>query len=865
MRFSIQTKLLTMCLMLVFLTAGGISYTYYILTMQDKQRESQQRLQIAFDIVLNDLEKRVATYTERFNQFLKQNTTILAATYAYRSDDSEWGTIKFLYTHYQPVVDELKTFGSVALANRVMLYGGNKRLLVVYQNLNDQERTGAYLESEDEGPIYLAMDNPDIQSEIYRRGLEANQGYFFKPRKLQANPLPAGVLAYYDSDIPDSIKMTLFQEGQQFGIRMVAPIYRRQEKIALLVGEVLYTQAMADEYALLSNTAVNLYVGHQLSIGTLRSHATLEPELLPQLVACADLLARKTTLTPLSFELDGQDYYQGRCVLKNTQGEIVGALTASLSKNIERQAIQKIVIAVLTIAGLASAIAFGLSVVFSRKTIHSIHDIVSVIGTAAAGDLRKTVIPRTHDEIETLAVNLNQMIAQLRSISGQVQQASLDVHTSADAILRQMGDLIRDMQQQSSSVEATTVSIEKIQTFITEVTQNTATVLASATQILAAIQQMRANISEITSSTEFLTTNLHLISSSAEHVNQTIKQITDGTGQLEEVVRLTETEIQRINHSLQNVALNADHTQEMARETMHAARHGQTSVDAAMQGMLELKTMVGNTAQIIQEINSWGQQVSSILNIVDEITSQTSLLALNAAIISAQAGSHGRGFAVVADEIKGLADQTKASTQQISTLVHALQKKTEEGVRHIQEGLQKTDQEMQLASAVQDALTSILDHATHSSDRAADTAQVIQQTVASSQAIDSEMNKVGAMVSGIRTALQGEHRNLDQVARAVENISGTADQVNHASAEQKIAMTEIERSMIDMTGRFGNTSHQTGTLQADADQIVSAMRIIRTITEQSLQNATTISNEPVNALVSESDKLQNIVKIFKVA
>ena len=101
MRFSIQTKLMAMCLMLIFLTAGGSSCTYYVLTMQDKQQESRQRLQIAFDIILNDLEKRVATYTDRFNQFLKQNTTILAATYAYRLDESEWGTIKFLYNHYR--------------------------------------------------------------------------------------------------------------------------------------------------------------------------------------------------------------------------------------------------------------------------------------------------------------------------------------------------------------------------------------------------------------------------------------------------------------------------------------------------------------------------------------------------------------------------------------------------------------------------------------------------------------------------------------------------------------------------------------------------------------------------------------------
>ena len=100
---------------------------------------------------------------------------------------------------------------------------------------------------------------------------------------------------------------------------------------------------------------------------------------------------------------------------------------------------------------------------------------------------------------------------------------------------------------------------------------------------------------------------------------------------------------------------------------MNAAARGQASVEASIRGIAELKTVVGNTAQIIQEVNLWGEQVSSILGIVDDITEQTSLLSLNASIISAQAGVHGRGFAVVANEIKELAVRTKNSTREIGT------------------------------------------------------------------------------------------------------------------------------------------------------------------------------------------------------
>jgi len=369
----------------------------------------------------------------------------------------------------------------------------------------------------------------------------------------------------------------------------------------------------------------------------------------------------------------------------------------------------------------------------------------------------------------------------------------------------------------------------------------------------------------VTTSTGSLTTNLHLISSAVDQVSQSVKEIAENTEHLEKVARQTETEIQHIDHSLRDVSANADQAQHLAKETMEAALSGQTSVDASLQSMTELKGVVANTAQIIREVNSWGEQVSSILDIVDEITEQTSLLALNASIISAQAGVHGRGFAVVADEIKSLATRTKASTKEINTLVHKLQTKTEEGVNNTVEGLSKADQSMQLAHAVKKALTTILESATRSSTRAADTAQVIQQTAASSQAISTQMNTVTGMVSNIRMAIQGEERDIEQVGAAAENISGMSEQVNRASLEQRSAAREIERGMENVTEKFNAVSEQTETLRQNSDQIVAAMRTIESTTEQILQNATNISGDTVKNLVQQSEVLQKIVNVFKVS
>lgn len=852
-KMSIQAKVFTLCMMLVLITATGISTTYYILTKQDKQRESRQRIQIAFDIILDDFQNRVQTYTQRFEVFLQEDVSLKWAADSYNRDKTQLNSTHFITSYLAKVATQLKNFGSVVSANHIALYGADKRLLVVYRHHGDQETFGVYAISSTGENTYLPMEDPSKPiTEI------------LLDETIPDHPLPSDIAASYEGSIPDTLSASPFNREHLSGIRITVPVYQKDNKVGVLVGEFVYTQSIVARYAALTKTAVNFFAENRLSVGTLPAQTELEADILEHLGACEAIMRQERVIEVFPATVDDQDYYQGQCALRDDQG-IIGAITVSLSQNIEKQEIRKILTAVLVVSGASIGFAFGLSWLFSRNTIHSIQNIVNVMVAAAKGDLRKTATAITRDEIGMLATKLNQMIAQLHTISVQVQGAANTVNTTADTILEQMDDLIMNMEQQSTSVDSTTESVEKITHFIDAVARNTNELLVAADQILSSIRETLASIEEVTTSTGSLATNLHLISSSVEQVNQTTKQIAENTGGLEQIAQHTAAEIHQINGILGDVSHNADQTQQLARETMEAATRGHSSVEASIQGMAELKAVVSDTAQIIQEVSSWGEQVSSILDIVDEITEQTSLLSLNASIISAQAGVHGRGFAVVANEIKELATRTKISTKEIGTLVYKLQKKTEEGVKNTIKGLTKADHGVQLANAVQEALTTILERATRSSKRAVDTAQVIQQATESSQVIQASMHHVTERVSQIRTAIQDHESDMEQVVLAVENISGMAEQVNHSSIEQTKAAEYIAKSMEEVTEKFGNISKQTEELKQNSRQVVSAMRTIESTTGQILRSATTISGDTVNNLVQQSNMLQQIVRIFKVS
>ena len=575
MYLSIRSKLLVLCIGLILVTTTAMSFAYYGLIKQDKQRESQQRLGIAFNIMLSDLDERRNRYTERMDDFLKENIPLLFALYAYSGDVSEEGTITFLFDHFPLIAEDFKRFGRIVAIDRLMLYGVNKRLLVSYLRMPEQEILGSYFISDTEGSTYLSMDDLSIQSEVTFR--KNNLAIGAKARSFPQTTFPPGIKAEYTDNIPAAIEVRLFQEEGHLGLRIVAPIYRRDEPIGVLVGEVMYTQQMMEEYAALSMAGINLFVENQFAVGTLPTQAVFSSDAWQALPACENMADLEQGIETVAVTIANQEYYQGRCAFKDA-GETVGALTVSLSRSVEKNAIRHALTVILSIAGLAIAFVIGLLLFFSRRTITAIHALVDVIDSAAEGNLGKTACVTTHDEIAKLATRLNQMIEQLRRITSQVQTSSGSVGLGADSILQDMESLIQHMEQQSSSVDHTSAAITKINEFIETVAVNTEELFAASDQILASTQESQASLEEVTISTGSLMTNLHNISQSVQQTNQVTGRITDNTGQLETQARHTEKEILHIEQSLHNVSENAGLSQELAQETMEAATQTATTL-----------------------------------------------------------------------------------------------------------------------------------------------------------------------------------------------------------------------------------------------------------------------------------------------
>jgi methyl-accepting chemotaxis protein len=270
------------------------------------------------------------------------------------------------------------------------------------------------------------------------------------------------------------------------------------------------------------------------------------------------------------------------------------------------------------------------------------------------------------------------------------------------------------------------------------------------------------------------------VQSSANEILIASEEMSTGAVQQDQEITNTSSAVEQLTVSMKQVSNNAEASAEAARRALDAAEQGNRSVRDTLEGMQRIRSSVQATAKRIKALGDRSLEISEIVNVINDITEQTNLLALNAAIEAARAGEAGRGFAVVADEVRKLAEHSRAATKDIAALIKAIQAETNDAVIVMEEGTREVEIGAKLADQAGRALDAISSVVRQSAELVQEISLASKQQVRGTEGVANAMQIISNIT---RQTSQGAR----QTSRTVEQLVHMSEQLNEALSQFRVS------------------------------------------------------------------------------
>ncbi|MFN7507806.1 methyl-accepting chemotaxis protein [Limnobacter sp.] len=287
------------------------------------------------------------------------------------------------------------------------------------------------------------------------------------------------------------------------------------------------------------------------------------------------------------------------------------------------------------------------------------------------------------------------------------------------------------------------------------------------TALSQAQNNLRGLIDGIRSSTASLNESAGAVRTSSDEMNKAASEQADATSSMAAAV-------EQLTVSISQITENSNDASHTAMQAKQSADQGSVTLGQVVEGIRSIASSVQNSAATVRSLEKQSSEISEIISTITDIAERTNLLALNAAIEAARAGESGRGFAVVADEVRKLAEQTKGSSERISSMVFQIQSITQEASKSMEDSVGMVQQGIEQADSVSETIDQIKANA----DRVNEAIQAITVSM-------KEQSNVSVEIS----------RNVERVAQMTEENTAAIAQNKHVAGQISDLAGDLTRSV----------------------------------------------------------------------
>ncbi len=315
-----------------------------------------------------------------------------------------------------------------------------------------------------------------------------------------------------------------------------------------------------------------------------------------------------------------------------------------------------------------------------------------------------------------------------------------------------------------------------------ELAEGNLTINASVTEDItgAVADSINYTVEELRSLVRGINTATVQMDQAASQAGQISESLQQASRRQTEEIEGTSAAVVSLAQSVQRVSGNAAESARVAEQSLAAAEKGQQAVANAIASMNGLREQIQETSKRIKRLGESSQEIGEIVELISDITEQTNVLALNAAIQAASAGEAGRGFSVVAEEVQRLAERSADATKQIAAIVKTIQSDTHDTVAAMEISTQGVVEGAKLSDAAGQTLAEIGDVSKTLAGLIADISSATQSQAESTAKVAETMQDIKSISAQTSSGTQ-------QTAESIGGMKQLAQDLKNSVAGFKLA------------------------------------------------------------------------------
>lgn len=302
-------------------------------------------------------------------------------------------------------------------------------------------------------------------------------------------------------------------------------------------------------------------------------------------------------------------------------------------------------------------------------------------------------------------------------------------------------------------------------------------------KVLTSIQSLSENLLSAGTTLSQISENE---STSAEEMSATSEQLLQGSNLLSTKTGESMSNLNELSQWEAVVADNVEKVEMTSKDLLNQSKENEKLLNDLQSINSEVSGSMMATIDVAQKLSEAVQEIGVTLNLINEISASTNLLALNASIEAARAGEAGKGFAVVAQEVGNLANSTKESLQEVEAVIERVQDNVNDITLHVEENSQKLEEQNEYFNHVfkgmQD-MTGFLNICVDSVNTMGDAhdkqAEVIRNTVLINKDIAESIQTENQQYVSINAMVESNVDDITEMTEQIKRINGMVDEINN--------------------------------------------------------------------------------------